>query len=68
MKSLEKQKIENQINELIVLHIKTYNGKQGIRITDIFSGQTYFESEFLSHLPSDVKSSLDVLVKRLNAS
>lgn len=68
MDSLERQRIESQISQLIDPYIKTYHGKQGIRITNLFTEQTSFEPEFLDHLPSGTKSTLEVFVKRLNAS
>lgn len=67
MNSLKRQRIENQINQLITPHFKNFKGMV-YRKTNTFSNNTEFTKEFLDQLPTDIKSVLDDLVKELNAS
>ena len=67
MDSLEKQRIESQINQLILPYADNYSGPQGYRITNTLTGITEFRPEFMNHLPDGVRVSIEDLVKRLNA-
>lgn len=57
MDSLKRQRIESQIRQLIAPYIDSYKGgSQGIQLSDIDTGHTKFNPEFLDHLPAGTKS------------
>lgn len=66
MNPLKKQRTESQMHQLIAPFISTYNGRQPIRTTEIPSGKTAFENEFLNHLPAGIQNSLRELITELN--
>ncbi len=63
---LRKLRIESQIDQLIAPFISTYTGRQPIRTTEMPSGKTAFENEFLNHLPTGIENSLRELINKLN--
>ena len=64
---LEKIKFEEKFNRLISHYVDSYSRSQGIRQDDLTCGHIVINPEFLNHLPNDVKSQVEFLVKSANS-